>query len=59
LSAPDAPVGGKTITSPDQLGFNLADIRDVRSEAKKQIGRSIVAITVIGTAILMIVMWIA
>jgi hypothetical protein len=52
-------VGGKTITSPDQLGFNLADIRDVRSEAKKQIGRSIVAITVIGTAILMIVMWIA
>jgi hypothetical protein len=25
-------VGGRTITSPDQLGFNLADIRDVLPE---------------------------
>jgi hypothetical protein len=52
-------VGGQTITSADQLGFKIADIRDVRSEAKKQIGCSIVAIIVVVAAILIIVIWIA
>jgi hypothetical protein len=53
-------VGGHTITTRDQLGFSLADIHDVLPEEKKQKGCSIVAITVIVTAILTIViMWIA
>jgi hypothetical protein len=31
-------VGGQTITSPDQLGFRIADIRDVLPEVKSHQG---------------------
>ena len=43
-------IGDQTITSPDQLGFSVADIRDVISEEKKQIGCCLFAIAVIVTA---------